>query len=223
MMLWQHLHRCSSRHHTRAEERLIAAAVSAMASAVSCAVLQVFFGGVLLCRALGWCADGLLHLISKASSSSTSWASRCSSTKDSRGSAGGGSDAEQQLCSMQDRADAGGDKDVLGKDAAAQPQVPNPDLEQGARSMDLATTVGSAPPPAAVAAARVSGGPLPDAGACDDRLSDAPREDEHERVIVAAVEQLNDNQCGHLLRTSVLVWLALSLHNIPEGLATMVG
>lgn len=55
--------------------------------------------------------------------------------------------------------------------------------------------------------------------------SDLP-EDAHDRAIVVAVEQLaasEDDGCGHLVRTSILVWLALSLHNLPEGLATIVG
>ena len=47
--------------------------------------------------------------------------------------------------------------------------------------------------------------------------------DEYDRNIAEAVGHLGEADCGHLVRTSILVWLALSLHNLPEGLATIVG
>jgi zinc transporter ZupT len=43
------------------------------------------------------------------------------------------------------------------------------------------------------------------------------------RHLVQATEALADKDCSHLVRTSILVWLALAMHNIPEGLATFVG
>lgn len=44
-----------------------------------------------------------------------------------------------------------------------------------------------------------------------------------DHVVLEAAEHLRDDNCAHLARTCVLVWLALSLHNLPEGLATFVG
>lgn len=39
---------------------------------------------------------------------------------------------------------------------------------------------------------------------------------------VAHLEQI-DHDCWQLLKTSLLIGLALTLHNLPEGLATFVG
>jgi zinc transporter ZupT len=174
-----------------------------------CLTPQAFFGGVALCRVLDWFADALMAAIAKFSHRRRSHSTNSSSNdlcavhiEDAAPV------AEQQLCSM------GPDVDLHEgahlshrKDPAHKSHVVvvrefeeggsfNKDvLADGADAADVQPTV--------------------------VRMSSPG--DEHERVIAAAVEQLGEEDCGHLVRTSIMVWLALSLHNLPEGLATIVG
>lgn len=172
--------------------------------------VQAFFGGVALCRVLDWFADSLMVLIAKVSKRSR----RRSTNSSDDLCAVHVAATEQQMCSMHDAARLSASKDASQRvSTSPQQHIHIPDLETGSPKSDLIAagadsdmpdTIGSAEPVLAL-------------------IENAPPEDEHERVIAAAVEQLKDDDCGHLIRTSILVWLALSLHNIPEGLATIVG
>jgi zinc transporter ZupT len=122
--------------------------------------------------------------------------------------------AEQQLCSMHDAAQLSSGKDVSHARLASPKHVHIRDLEEGSCKGDLIALGAISNAPA---------GPSSDEEPAVALISNPPPEDDHDRAIAAAVEQLGDDSCGHLVRTSILVWLALSLHNLPEGLATIVG
>lgn len=177
---------------------------------------QAFFGGVALCRVLDWFADALMAAIAK-------WTQR----RRLRSTSGSSNDlcslhidgstarvAEQQLCSMPDEGAQGSSHRGKHKDAHAVSGVRN--FEEGSFNNKDTLTGGADAAPAI--------GPhtsSAERAAAVERMSSPG--DQHERAVAAAVEQLGEEDCGHLLRTSIMVWIALSLHNLPEGLATIVG
>lgn len=183
-------------------------------------IAQAFFGGIILCRGLDWLADGLMKLINKYADR------KAGSTTSSRDTSSHhhptARDMEQQLCST----DSSDGKRHVHKVQANSPKHCSNDChankqqhqQQEEADVGIIVTLIPAAPAADECASEHGGSGV--------RLSTAGTlpEEEHDRAIVAAVEQLaDDDNCGHLIRTSILVWLALSLHNVPEGLATMVG
>jgi zinc transporter ZupT len=167
---------------------------------------QAFFAGVILCRVLDYFADALIHLINKFSPTR--------STDSSGDLCAVAAVAEQQLCSMHDSIHAN-PKDASHKGMRVSKDGPS-DVEQGDA---LSTGTGFKPSAGLSISQDGSSGSEPALAI----ITTAPPEDDHDRAVAAAVGQLQDESCGHLVRTSILVWLALSLHNIPEGLATFVG
>lgn len=168
-------------------------------------VLQAFFGGVILCRALDWFADSLMRLISRFSrqrSNSSADVHAAVISVHELSSRCGSHDAKQ----LRDSTDSSHKPPATIKQQTC-------DLEGGYPEGGL-FTVAAAPAEPANQSEYSSEPPA---------SGEMTAEEAHDRAIVTAVEQLADENCGHLIRTSVLVWLALSLHNIPEGLATLVG
>jgi zinc transporter ZupT len=168
---------------------------------------QAFFAGVVLCRLLDYFADALIHLINKFS--------RTRSTDSSADLCAVAAVAEQQLCSMHDSIHAN-PKDASHKGLHASKDGTTSDLEQADA---FSTGAGVKVQHGLSISQDGSSGSEPALAI----ITTAPPEDDHDRAVAAAVGQLQDESCGHLVRTSILVWLALSLHNIPEGLATFVG
>lgn len=175
-----------------------------------CTALQAFFGGVALCRLLDYFADALMTLIARVSRRRHSHSTTSSDDLVAVHIAA----AEQQLCSMHDAAQLRSRKEASHARPASPKHVHISDLEEGSCKGDLIATGTVSETPA---------GASSDGEPAVALISKPPPEDDHDRAIAAAVEQLGDDGCGHLIRTSILVWLALSLHNLPEGLATIVG
>jgi len=164
-------------------------------------VLQAFFGGVILCRALDWFADSLMRLISRFSRHRSN----------SSGDVHAAVISVHELSSRCSGHDAKQLRDSTDPSTIKQQTC---DLERGYTEAGLFTVAAAPAGP---------GNQSEDQDSSEPASGEMTAEEAHDRAIVTAVEQLADENCGHLIRTSVLVWLALSLHNIPEGLATLVG
>jgi zinc transporter ZupT len=172
--------------------------------------LQAYFAGVALCRLLDYIADALMNLIARFSRRRNS---HCTTSSDDLVAVHIAA-AEQQLCSMHDAAQDSSSKDVSHACPASPKHVNIRDLEEGSCKGEFIASGAISDAPAEPSS---NGEPVV------ALIGDPPPEDDLDRAVAAAVEQLGDDSCGHLIRTSILVWLALSLHNLPEGLATIVG
>lgn len=178
-------------------------------SAPVCCLTQAFFGGVALCRVLDWVADVLMAAIAKFTHRRRSHSSNSSSNDLCAVHIDGAAPvAEQQLCSIPDMHE--GAHLSHRKDHKAHIVVVR-EFEEGSFNKDTLTDGADVDPATAHTGTEPAVVRMSSPG------------DEHERVIAAAVEQLGEEDCGHLVRTSIMVWMALSLHNLPEGLATIVG
>lgn len=164
---------------------------------------QAFFGGVALCRLLDWFADALMAAIAKFTRRRRTNGSSndlCAVHIDDAAPV-----AERQLCSIPPDRHEGGHPSHREDDKAHIVVVR--ESQEGRFNKDTLIDGADVAP----AAAHTGTEPAVVPG------------DQHELVIAAAVEQLGEEDCAHLVRTSIMVWLALSLHNLPEGLATIVG
>jgi zinc transporter ZupT len=96
-------------------------------------------------------------------------------------------------------------------------------------NLQAASAAAANPPPASRRRGDkcdVEAGPTPvlvTAGSIELCTEDGMPADAVDTAVLEAAAKLTDSDCGHLARTCILVWLALSLHNLPEGLATFVG
>jgi zinc transporter ZupT len=181
--------------------------------------LQAFFFGIALCKVLDWIADSLTAFINRMSARQRRRQKHSPSSNDISAS---GID-EVQLCSsmheaIHSRCSKDGSPPLSPKAAHHRHSVLiSGDVETASSQCDLMST-GSA---AEGAAGRRTSDDEPALAIITNAQLAAT--DEHDRNIAEAVGHLGEADCGHLVRTSILVWLALSLHNLPEGLATIVG
>lgn len=174
---------------------------------------QAFFGGVALCRVLDWFADSLTSFINRMSDRRRRQHKPSPSGSDlCKGEASG-----MQLCNMHDA--------IHGVKQPSPPLSPRSPRAAHHRHVHITTDLEAASSQCDLMSG--DSGPEDAAGSGDEPalaiIAAAPPTDEHDRNIAEAVGHLGDDDCGHLIRTSMLVWLALSLHNLPEGLATLVG
>lgn len=162
------------------------------------------------------------HHNKEASSSSSS--SSCSDTV-----------SDQQLCSIHHvSSKPHGMSSVAFQCQSVEVVKRQPLLPADDEALDTAVRVSTAAELRASPTSRQSSTQLGQDGSDDDAYSstntdgDAAVVEVHDEVTKLAAKQLAGTAGeGHshldLMRTSILVWLALALHNIPEGLATVVG
>jgi zinc transporter ZupT len=199
-----------------------------------------FFIGVLLCKGLDLLAASTMHWVARfnsrrklhSASGSGSGATIAHSAASSSGDLRQCDDAAaadaappggRSAYNLMHSSEADGSSVHVGAGKAAGPARPSTvqalDIETGASgtAKALAVAVPSAHKAGAAAGERKAG------QSHHDLVAAGVPVEAVDRAVMDAAAGLADADMCALGRTCVLVWLALTLHNLPEGLATFVG